>query len=144
MMENGAEELRDDIASIEVAMLTTINEHDDLRSCPLYTLQMDPEGVLWFFIRRSTFEAGKNKHVNLSYADPGSHTYLSVTGIAVCVENQELKEKFWSPLYETWFPMGADHADLCLLAVNIERADIWDAETAAMKNLINMKNADLS
>ncbi|ELR73197.1 putative general stress protein 26 [Fulvivirga imtechensis AK7] len=139
MINDGAEELRDDIAAIEVAMLTLSDEQGHLNSYPMYTLQLDRDGVLWFFIRQSTFQSSKTEYVNLSYADPGSHTYLSISGSAICREDPELKRKFWSPLYETWFPMGVDHTDLCLLAVKIEKADIWDPETAAMKNLINIK-----
>lgn len=138
-MDNGAEELRDDIAAIEVAMLTTPDEHGDLVSCPLYTLQLDKDGVLWFFARRSTISSNDGGQVNLSYADPNSHTYISICGHAACREDAALKEKFWSPLFETWFPQGVDHPDLCLLAVSIERADIWSTDTAKMETLVNLK-----
>lgn len=140
-MENGGERLRDDIAAIEVAMLTTMDDNHNLRSRPMYTLQLDNEGVLWFFTSKNSpklDEIEENNHVNLSYADANSHTYISVTGTAACVDDKERKEKFWSPLHEAWFPKGKDDPNLCLLKVRIRHVEIWDGETSSMKELIRV------
>lgn len=142
MIENGAERLRDDIAAIEVAMLTTVEEDNNLRSRPMYTLQMDTQGTLWFFTSKNSpklDEIEENNHVNLSYADANSHTYISITGSAVCLDDPELKEKFWNPLHETWFPKGKEDTDLCLLKVRIKHVEIWDTETSTMLELIRVE-----
>ncbi|GAA0894426.1 hypothetical protein GCM10009122_41070 [Fulvivirga kasyanovii] len=142
-MENGGEQLRDDIASIEVAMLTTMDDNHNLRSRPMYTLQLDGEGVLWFFTTRNSpklDEIEENNHVNLSYADANSHTYISITGSAVCVDDDERKEKFWSPIHEAWFPQGKDDPNLCLLKVRIKHVERWDTETSSMRELIRVED----
>lgn len=140
-MENGGERLRDDIAAIEVAMLTTMDDNHNLRSRPMYTLQLDGEGVLWFFTTRDSpklDEIEENNHVNLNYADANSHTYISITGSAVCVDDKDRKEKFWNPIHEAWFPKGKDDPNLCLLKVRIRHAELWDPDTSSMRELIKV------
>lgn len=143
-MKNGAEKLRDDIAAIEVAMLTTRDEDGNLHSRPMYTLELDGTGVLWFFTTKDSHKMDDiedNNRVSLSYADANTHTYISITGTAQCVDDDERKKKDWSPIHEAWFPKGINDPNLCLLRVRIHSAEMWDPETATMSELISIDKA---
>ena len=60
------------IDSIEVGMLTTMQDDGDHRSRPMQTQKLDADGCLWFLTSRSshkTEELQKHPNVNVSYAD---------------------------------------------------------------------------
>ena len=144
MMINGVEKLRETIASIEVAMLTTRVESGELLSRPMYTLSVGHEGDIWFFTSKNSpkmDEIEENNMVNISYSDTHSHTYASISGTAKCVADEELKRRLWNDLHEAWFPRGIDDPELCLLRVNMKSAEVWDQETAAMVTVIAKQEA---
>lgn len=123
------------IEGIEVAMLTTIEEDGSLRSRPMAAQQFPTDGTLWFFTRA---EAGKvreiheDEHVNLAYADPEKHRFVSISGRGRLVQDRAMTEKLWNPLAEAWFPEGTSDPNLGLLQISIETAEYWDAPTGAM------------
>ena len=138
-MENGSENLRESIAIIEVAMLTSVEPSGKLRSRPMYTLQMDRNGALWFFTPIDSLKLGeieKNNQVNLSYVDIHSHTYISITGAATVIFDEGLKDQFRESLHEDWFPNSSKSPELCLLKIQIEHAEVWNPETANMETVL--------
>ncbi|UII24777.1 pyridoxamine 5'-phosphate oxidase family protein [Fulvivirga maritima] len=144
MMINGVDKLKETIASIEVAMLATKTEDSELVSRPMYTLHMDKDGYLWFFTSKGSpkmDDIEENNHVNVSYADTHSHTYASVSGTAICVDDQELKSKLWNDSHKAWYPKGVDDPNLCLLRVSVQSAEVWDQDTATMVSVLTKQHA---
>lgn len=126
------------IKDIRFAMLTTTNEAGDLHSRPMTTQQEEPyeerhephDGTLWFIIGRSSQSAADiqaHPRVNLSYSDPATHRYVSVSGHASLVEDRQRLVKFWQSDYSVWFPKGVDDPELVLLKVSAESAEIWQS-----------------
>jgi len=118
------------IEEIEVAMLTTVGPDGTLVSRPLNTLKVDSAGTLLFFT-----DAGSGKvhdlkaksKVNVAYADPSKHTYVSVTGHATVVRDRAMIDELWKPSHKAFFPKGKDDPDLAILRVDTHSAEYWEA-----------------
>ena len=137
------------IKDIKFGMLT--HRHDDgmLHSAPLTTQnsQNDQGAVLYFFISRASDIAHcimRDGNVNVSYADPGDDSYVSVSGAAAIVENTAKKEALFTTFAKAWFPGGPTDPDLALLEVAIEHAEYWDVKESKMMQLAKMAKAAMT
>ena len=139
--------IREKIEAINVAMLTTQDKEGQLNSRPMQTLKMDEDGTLWFFTKSQSpknQEIASHHEVNLSYSDPKSSTYLSITGEAEIVENEQMNKKLWKPVYQAWFPEGVEDPALRLLKVKMHTAEYWDTTSSEMVRLYKVVDAVLS
>ena len=133
--------LKELVQDIDVAMVTTVTVEGGLRSRPMVTRQFEDEGVLWFF---TSDESGKAEDVreepavNVSYAEPKKHRYVSVTGNASLVHDREKARQLWTSSLKTYFPRGLDDPHLALLCVRIESAEYWEASTSRMVQLFEL------
>lgn len=117
------------IQGIEVGMLTTEDNNGCLRSRPMATAAVNicRENSLWFFVRSDTSMAKVNgEWINVSYADPAHHKYVSVSGIAHLVNDRQKVDELWEPSNRAWFPNGKDDPNLALLQVRVQQAEYWD------------------
>jgi general stress protein 26 len=133
--------LRKLIKGARVAMLTTVAPDGTLHSRPMATLKAPFEGDVWFFTGASapkTDEIRDNDQVNVSFSDGDDNRYLSISGTASLVRDQDRLEQLWSGRLKSWFPQGKKDPDLALLRVRVDRADYWDAKTAAMVHLAGL------
>src|SRR5256885_9709801 len=95
------EKLHELIKDVRFAMFTTAAKNGTLRSRPMATQRTKFDGTLWFFTDEDSakvHEIGRDRHVNVSYADPDSNTYVSVSGMARLVKDREKVKELWSPL----------------------------------------------
>lgn len=140
-MENRSEDIKklgELIKDIKIAMLTTVDEDGSLRSRPMATQKTEFDGDLWFFTRASApkvEEIEKHYDVNVSYADPGSNSYVSVSGKAVLLHDLAKTKELWNPLLKAWFPKGLEDPELALLRVKVENAEYWDSPSSTMVQL---------
>ena len=141
------EHLQKLIGDTQVAMLTTVENDHYLRSRPMMTQSSNEAGVLWFFTEDHDGKAGElelDPRVNLSYSKPESQQYVSVSGLAEVVHDEEKKQALWKPAYKAWFPEGVDAPHLALLKVYIEKAEFWDAPASAWVEVVGFAKALLS
>ncbi len=132
------------IDSIEVGMLTTMQDDGDHRSRPMQTQKLDANGCLWFLTSRSshkTEELQKHPNVNVSYADAKAQSYVSVVGTASLVDDPAVKEDLWSPIAKAWFPKGLEDPDLTVLKVQIKEAEYWDSSSSKMVQAYHIAKA---
>lgn len=141
--------LWDLIKDIKFGMLTHRHANGELHSHPLTTQnKSDDEGAnLYFFISRKS-ELGQripqDGNVNVSYADPGDDSYVSVSGTAAIVEDQAKKDALFTSMAKAWFPGGATDPDLALLKVAIGHAEYWDVTDSKMVQLAKMAKAAIT
>ena len=144
----GTRKLWDMIGDIRFAMFTSWDgEH--LRSRPMTTQNGAEErgGVLWFFMSRSgspVAEFESHPEINVTYADPGRDSYVSISGAARVVEDSERKKAMWTPAAQAWFPGGPTDPDLALVAVLIGVAEYWDVTANKAVQLFKMAKANLT
>jgi general stress protein 26 len=70
--------------------------------------------------------------VSISYSDPDSQTYVSVTGIADVVSDHQKMRELWKPVLKNWFPLELKDPKLALLKISIEKAETWDTSSNKM------------
>ncbi len=139
--------LKDKIKEVKVAMLTTFNDEEGLKSRPMATSEMEDDGTLWFFTKehsRKTDEIEQDHRVSVSYADPGNNTYVSVKGRAKVVTDKAKMQELYTPVLKAWFPDGIDDPELALLKVTIEEAEFWDSSSSKLVNGFKMLKAALT
>jgi general stress protein 26 len=137
------------IKGIRFGMLTHRHANGMLHAHPLTTQNqsLDEGAHLYFFISRKSELAQRlqqDGNVNVSYADPGDDSYVSLSGQAQIAEDQDKKEELWSPLARAWFPTGVHDPDLALLEVRIHHAEYWDVKESKMVQLVKMARAAIT
>ncbi|MGE5526803.1 MAG: pyridoxamine 5'-phosphate oxidase family protein [Rhodospirillaceae bacterium] len=139
------EKLRDLIADLKVAMMTTVDHDGSLRSRPLQTLEMDANDALWFFTSVTSPKiaevAGGDWQVNLSYAHPEKQDYVSLSGTATVVRDTAKVKALWTDWAKAWFPQGPDDPDLALLRVDVHKAEYWDGPGTSIGQLYGLTKA---
>ncbi len=135
--EEAIEKLRELIKGIDICMLTTL-DGGVLRSRPMSTQEFEFDGDLWFFTdlkTHKTEEIEKDDRVNVSYAAGSKTKYVSVSGRASLIKDQQKIDEFWRPSHKLWFPDGKDDPDLILLKVEVEQAEYWDLTSGVMVHI---------
>lgn len=123
------EKLAELIRKVKFTMLTTVEADGSLRSRPMTMLDEDFGEEIWFFVGANSgavAEIKADSQVNLSFADPGSDIYVSLSGTAAIVRDRQKVEELWNPIYKAWFPDGKDDPNLALLRVRATEAEYWD------------------
>jgi len=130
------EKLRDMIKDIDFCMLTTLDEQGDPHSRPMSSNgDIDANGDLWFFTNASSHkvsEVEQSPKVNVSFADPDNQRYVSVTGIAHLVRDEQKIDELWRPEFKMWFPQGKDDPEVALLKVSLEKGEYWDSPSSTI------------
>lgn len=141
------DKLWDMIKSIDVAMLTSIDQ-GHLRARPMWTLQdMEFTGTLYFFTPLSSHkieELHSNPEVGLCYSNPTKQDYVSVSGRAHLSRDPDKMRQLWKEPLRTWFPEGLDDPNLGLLAVEVSMAEYWDSPSSTMVHLYGYVKATLT
>ena len=138
--------LWDLIKDIKFAMFTARHDDGQLHSRPMTTQNNPSErgGVMWFFMSRSgrpVADLEEHPEVNVTYADPGKDSYVSISGAARVVEDLERKKAMWNTFAQAWFPGGPADPDLALVAVLIAEAEYWDVKSNQAVQLFKMAKA---
>jgi general stress protein 26 len=137
-IERQVRKLRKLIKGARIAMLTTVSSDGRLRSRPMAVLKGGFDGDLWFVTRSTTPKAEEireNQHVNVAYADPDDDRYVSIGGLATLVKDPARIQDLWSRRLRAWFPGGKKDPELALIRVRIDRAEVWDSQSASMVHL---------
>jgi general stress protein 26 len=138
--------LWDLIKDIRYAMFTTHHSNGHLHSRPMTTQNsaLDEDANLWFFMSRKgdpVSDLLADGAVNVTYADPGADSYVSVSGTASVVEDAAKKQQLWTKMAEAYFPQGVTDSDLALVRVRIAHATYWNIRESKLVQLYQMAKA---
>jgi general stress protein 26 len=131
---------------VQYVMLTTRGPTGALTSRPLQLLELDRDGVLWFFTAASSGKVrdiGRDAAVSVTFAEPRSKMFVSVSGRAAIVEERERIERLWSIAQTIFFPGGRDDPELALLKVAPSSGRYWDGSESVLGTLIKFGKAAL-
>lgn len=120
------------IDDIPIAMLATVEADGTLASRPMAALEMDTSGAIWFFTDLRSSKVVHLRVANLSFADLGHGTYVSLSGRGEIDTHREHIERLWTAFAKPWFPDGPDSPNLALLKFVPDAADYWDAPNSRM------------
>ena len=134
------------IKDIRFAMFTTRHGNGHLHARPMTTQNksLGGDGSLWFFMSKKgdpVEDVEREPTVGVSYADPSSDTYVSVTGNAAVIDDPAKKRELWNKFAEAWFPGGPTDPDLALVRVQIQHANYWDVKESKLVQLYAMAKA---
>lgn len=138
--------LWDMIKHIRFGMLTTRGSDGRLYSRPMVTRngEADHGGVIWFFLSRTgpqMADVTASPDVNVTYADPASDRYVSVSGTARLVDDPDKKQELWSAEAQRRFPGGVGDPDLALVAILVAEAEYWDMTTDKAVRIFKLAQA---
>ncbi|NQV27875.1 MAG: pyridoxamine 5'-phosphate oxidase family protein [Rhodopirellula sp.] len=128
------------IQDIDVAMFTTEAQSGLLRSRPMMTASRNFDGDLWFFTSQNDPRVGDikaNSRVGISYACPNAKSYVSISGTASIVDDEQKFEALWRDDLKEWFPDGLESIDLTLIKVQVDCAEYWDHSQSVMVRLLS-------
>jgi len=126
------------IEDMPVAMMVTLDDDHRLVSRPMTTLEMDAQGALWFFTDLRSTKLSQLQAVNLSFADSGRSSYVSLSGQGHTDTDADRIRALWTPFAKPWFPDGPASPNLALLRFEPTTAEFWDASSSAMVRLFAM------
>ena len=146
-MANQYEKLTDlweKIEQVKIGMFTTLNAEEHLHARPMTALEVDADGVLWFFTSLQSELAKdltRQPLANINFAEPKDSFYASLSGRAEFISDRSQYKKLWSPLVKAWFPRGIDDPDLVLIRFHIADAAYWDSDSSRMVQMLKMLTA---
>jgi len=124
------------IENLSVAILTNLDDAGNLVSRPMWTLEMDGAGALWFFTDKRSTKAEHLRVLNLSFTDLDSGNYVSMSGRGVIDMDRARMKQLWP-----WFPDGPESVHLALLKFVPETTAYWDAPNSTMVRTFSMAAA---
>lgn len=135
------------IAPVRFAMFTTIDEHGHLISQPMTNQEIDAEGGLWFYTSTHTDlweNIAAHPKVNVSFANPESGLYVSISGTAERVVDRARIKQLWNPMVAVWFPNGVDDPHVVLVRVAARTVEYWDSSTSKIAGMFEMAKAAIT
>ncbi len=128
MKENAIiEKIRTIAGEVKIAMMTTLNENNRMRSRPMQVMQVDDDAAMWFFTDEfagKTDALRTDNPVVLTFADRENDLYLSLSGRTYLVKDEQKIASIWNPVLNTWFP-GKEKTSLLMIKFVPEQAEYW-------------------
>ncbi|MEZ5786250.1 MAG: pyridoxamine 5'-phosphate oxidase family protein [Xanthobacteraceae bacterium] len=128
MTTDNADKVWDLVEKIPICMLVT-HDGEDIRSRPMGAYPCREENAVYFLTdsrRHKDEEVARDPRVCIAFSDPGSQTFVSLTGQAVVLNDREKIKEFWSLPAKAWWDSPDDPA-IRLLRVTPKDAEYWDA-----------------
>ena len=127
MAEPEVRKLDDLIDAFETAMLVTRSIEGKLRARPMAIARHVRGGELYFATRA---EDGKLEEIlqspDVAVTMQGDGEYLSISGTARLLTDQQLADDLWSESMRIWFPEGESDRQLTVILVEPRYAEFWD------------------
>ncbi|HEY0906452.1 MAG TPA: pyridoxamine 5'-phosphate oxidase family protein [Methylophilus sp.] len=126
------------IQDFDIAMLTFMDGDGHLVSQPMGPIELDSDGVIWFFTDISSEKTAHLASINLAFSDASKGMYVSLSGHGETEVNPVRQQTMWSPYVKPWFPEGPDSPSLCLLKFVPHLAEYWDMPHSKVIRLFAM------
>ena len=127
--QENIDKIQDVIKDVKFAMMNTVNNKGDIHAWPMTTTKPDLSAKEIWFIGDKTSDVVKdlqdNPKVGLSYATQDSKDYVSISGDAELLDDQDKIEELWSPVYSAFFENGKDDENIQLIKVVPHGAECW-------------------
>ncbi len=132
------------IQKFDTAMMTTQGRDGHMHSRPMATQKPQPDSPIWFVGALDSAkieDLQKDPRINLSYYNPGSRAWVSLSGKARLDQNQEKIRQLWQEDWKIWFPEGPEQPGLVLIDVTAETATYWESEHGRIATWVSMAKA---
>lgn len=129
--------IRSIVDHVKVAMMVTLNKNQVMRSRPMQVARLEDDATFWFFTDEYTgkTETLESDHqVVLAFADTHHHIYLSLTGRAYLVDDEQSSADMWNPVLNNWYP-GKSKEHLVMIKFVPESAEYWEEAESLWKQI---------
>lgn len=144
--KNDFQEIHDLIKDIRFAMVTFTTAEGHLHAVPMTTQQHEFDGIVWFIGSKKS-ELVQNiqntAQVNLAYSNISDNDYVSINGVAACINDPAMLDQLWSPAYEAFFEQGKSDPDIQLIRVTCNGAQYWKG-AGTLVTLYKLAKASIS
>ena len=123
------DKIKHHIQDIRIAMLTTQASTGALRSRPMATHQLDPDGTMWFFTRADSEKVAHIRQqpaIALGFSDLQAQVSVTTAGQAEIVNDQAKVNALWNESMLDWFPEGKDDPNIVLLRITTLDGECWE------------------
>lgn len=145
--KEGIDKLRELVKSADICMFATNLGGQPISARPMSTQNADDEGALWFFSQASSnknAEIAIDNRVQLFYSNIGSSEYLSVSGNATILKDEQKAKELWTVWVKTWFTEGPDDPELTIIKVEPEEVYYWDTKHHKMVSMLKIMAGAIS
>jgi len=141
--DDGIAKVAELIKDIRIAMMVTLDPSGRPHSRPMATQHAPFDGTLWFMTSADSpkiVEIARDRRVGLSYMSTSAESYLSITGDADVLNDQQRIQELWNPFLRAWFE-GPEDPTIRLIRVQVDEAEYWDTPGGKVASLISMVKA---
>lgn len=134
------------INDLEIGMLVSEN-NGKLRSRPMKAFPDSDTNDLWFLTKlgsEKTSEIATDSDVNVSFACPKSHQYVSISGKAFITRDMEHIDRMWSDKMSVWFDCEKTDPNVAAIRVIPSIAEYWDGDNNAVTRMWEVAKAKLT
>lgn len=122
------DQIKRNIQDIRIALLTTQAPDGSLRTRPMATHQLDPDGTMWFFTRDDSAKVDhirQHPAIALGFSNPQTQVSVAISGMAQVVKDQNKVNDLWDESIRDWFPEGKDDPNIVLLRITTQEGECW-------------------
>lgn len=135
------EKIKELAEKADSCMFTTNLKELPLTTRPMSTREVDEDGCIWFFSRKSSDknrEIEKDNRVQLFYANTSSYEFMSIYGEATIIQDEAKAKELWSAIAKTWFNEGYTDPELTIIKVEPKQGYYWDTKDGKVVSLVKM------
>ncbi|MEO5891548.1 MAG: pyridoxamine 5'-phosphate oxidase family protein [Ferruginibacter sp.] len=139
--QEGIDKIKELVTSADICMFASHYTNESLSARPMGTQEVDEEGAIWFFSKSSSnlnTEIEADNRVQLFYANKAKSEYLSISGTATVIKDEEKAKELWTRWVKTWFTEGPEDPELTIIKVEPQDAYYWDTVHNKMVNMVKM------
>ncbi len=126
-IESDRTNFNDVVKDFRFAMLTTMSADGEFHARPMSVAEIKPDSTAYFVTSvhsPKVEEISRDSKVVIVFQN--SSQFAALTGRASTTQDRSLIDRLWSEAWRVWFPRGKDDPELCLIAVEPERGELWD------------------
>ena len=132
-----------ELAEDQICLFCTM-DGGEIISRPMGTSGIDEDGTIWFVSQKDSDknrQIQKDHAVNLMYMNTAKQHYLTLSGIANVVIDQNKIDELWSPMLKAWFEEGKDDPKLSLIKVSPGEGHYWDTKNGKLVSMLKIAAA---
>lgn len=133
-------------------MVTTWNG-EAMHSRPMAPHFYEEEGMIRFLSdpkSAKTDEIEQEHHINLTFANEGSNTFISLSATATQSRDRAMIKELWNAFAGAWFKGDAETADVVVITARPTEVSYWDGTSSSivvgfelLKSKVTGKRPDL-
>lgn len=134
------------IDELDIAMLVS-ESGNELRSRPMKAFADTDTNEIWFLTKFGSpkiLEIATDSDVNISFACPKSHQYVSISGKAFTSRNEDKIDEMWSEKMAVWFDCEKTDPNVAAIRVIPSIAEYWDGKSSSVARMWEITKSKLT